>query len=170
MARPSGHHGPPTATKSTDVDGIGQIVDVNDFDGPGVHSWVTAQLNRREKYLDLIRAKVRAGAFRLTAELAKMLGMAFDGDAAELVPRTGTGTVAYRAATAKSLVEEGGRLAGLPVDRDTGLPIVRGRSTDEARVKSVAAAAAKRYAETGDYSAAVAEVMAGLERTRKTTM
>jgi len=59
--------------KSTDIDGIGQIVDVRD--GIGMHSWVTAQLNRREKYLDLIRAKVRAGALRLTAQLAKFLGM-----------------------------------------------------------------------------------------------
>ena len=68
---------------------------------------------------------------------------------------------------ARKAVEEGRRLAGaFPIDRDTGLPIVPGRSTDEARVKSVAAAAARRYAETGDYAAAVAEVMAGLERTR----
>lgn len=48
-----------------------------------------------------------------------------------------------------------------------GLPIVKARpATDEARVKGLAASAARRYAETGDYAAAVAEVLAGVERTR----
>jgi hypothetical protein len=93
---------PPSATKSTDIDGIGRIVDVKDFE-IGDCDWVTAQLNKRERYLESIRAKVRAGAFRLTAALARTLGMPWDEDAAQLVPRTGTGTVAYRAlATAKT--------------------------------------------------------------------
>ena len=117
---------PPSATKSTDIDGIGQVVDMQDFDGIGHHDWVVAQLNKREKYLDYIRAKVRAGAYRLTAQLAKMLGMDFPEDGAELVPRTGP--VAYQAMAAKQLVAEGRRLVGsLPIDRDTGLPIVTWR-------------------------------------------
>jgi hypothetical protein len=73
-------------------------------------------------------------------------------------------------AEARKAVEEGRRLAGMtgyPIDRDTGLPDIGARpATDEARVKTVAAAAAKKYAETGDYAASVAEVLAGVARTR----
>lgn len=120
---------PPSATKSTDIDDIGHVVGVNDFGGIGDHAWVTAQLNKRERYLDLIRERVRQGAYRLTAQLAKFLGM--DDDSAELKPRTGTGTVAYKSlhhAEVARTVAQGRRLAGLAgleIDRDTGLPIVR---------------------------------------------
>ena len=67
---------------------------------------------------------------------------------------------------ARKAAEVGRRLASFPIDPDTGLPIIDARPTDEARIKSIAADAAKRYAETGDYGAAVAEVLAGVERTR----
>ena len=40
---------------------------------------------------------------------------------------------------------------------------------DAVRVRTIANAAAKRYAETGDYAAAVAEVLAGVEWTRPDT-
>jgi hypothetical protein len=130
---------PPTATKSTDIDRAGSIVDV--IEGPGDYDWVTAQLNKRERYLDAIRAKVRAGAYRLTAQLAKFLGMDFDEDGAELVPRTGT--VAYgksSLATAKAIDPDALALAktlrdtayalgaGPRVDPDTGLPVLPGRA------------------------------------------
>lgn len=83
---------PPSATKSTDIDRAGEIVDV--IEGIGDYDWVTAQINKHDRYVDAIRDKVRAGAVRMTAALAKFLGMDFD-DGAELIPRTGTGTIAY---------------------------------------------------------------------------
>ena len=99
---------PPNATKSTDIDGIGRVVDVRD--GLGPHDWVVAEINKRERYLDLLRDKVRAGALRLTATLAKFLGMDFE-DGAELIPRT---SVAYGKSTAaaKALREEAERFIG----------------------------------------------------------
>ena len=99
---------PPSATKSTDIDGVGRIVDVNDFDGVTPHAWVTAELNKRERYLEFIRE--RAGAYRLTAQLAKFLGMPFDEDGAELVPRTGPLAHGTRLAAAKAVREEAERL------------------------------------------------------------
>jgi len=111
---------PPTAVKSTDVDQAGTILDVTE--GPGDHDWVTAQLNRRERYLDLIRAKVRAGAFRMTAALAKWLGL--DEDGAELVERTGPLAYGKSYEEARRAVATGRSLAGFPIDRDTGLPII----------------------------------------------
>ena len=131
---------PPSATKSTDIDGIGQIVDVKDFGGIGDYDWVMAQLNKRQKYLDFIREKVRIGAYRMTAQLAKMLGLPFDEDSAELMPRTGS--VAYgKMAAAKSLKEEADRLISGPTadnrhkyglcacHGESGLPIIPGRSS-----------------------------------------
>jgi len=41
------------------------------------HLWVTSQLRLRDKYLELLRQKVLAGAMKLDAALAKMLGMEF---------------------------------------------------------------------------------------------
>ena len=116
---------PPSATKSTDIDRAGAIVDV--LEGPGDYDWVTAQLNKRERYLDMIRAKVRAGAVRLTAALAKFLGMDFE-DGAELVPLTGLGGAAYAKAATVKAIEEGRRMAGMPIDLDTGLSVLSPRS------------------------------------------
>ncbi len=110
---------PPTATKSTDTDIAGQIVDV--LEGPGDHDWIVAQLGKRERYLDLIRAKVRAGAFRMTAQLAKWLSL---DEGAELVPRTGPIAYGKSYEEARRAVAEGRRLAGWPIDPDTGLPII----------------------------------------------
>lgn len=159
---------PPTATKSTDIDRAGTIVDVTE--GPGDFDWITAQINKREKYLDMIRAKVKAGAYRLTAALAKFLDMPFDEDGAQLVPRSGLGTFAYgKSATAKALYDEGRRLiakAGYPIDPDTGLPDIGRGSTDEARIKDVVNAATKRLTDSGDVSAAMDEIWRGVERTR----
>ena len=155
---------PPSATKSTDIDQAGSLVDVT-WDLDETKAWVMAELNKRERYLDLLRSKVRSGAARLDAFLAKMLGMAFDEDGVELTPRVGTGTEAYRSMTATvKAIEEGRRVAGLPTDPDTGLAVVR--ATDEDRVRTVAAAAAKVYASTGSASAAMAEALPGVERTR----
>lgn len=100
---------PPNAVKSTDVDGIGRIVDVTE--GLGDLDWIRAQLDRRAKYLDVLKSRVRSGALKLTAALAKMLGL--DEDGAQLVPLTGP--VAYgksAMAAAKALREEGERLMG----------------------------------------------------------
>jgi len=110
---------PPGATKSSDIDQAGVIVDV--LEGPGDHDWIVAQLNKRETYLDILRERVRSGAFRMTAALAKMLGL--DADGAELVQRTVAYGKSYE--DARRAVAEGRRLAGAwPIDRDTGLPIV----------------------------------------------
>lgn len=76
---------PPSATKSTDLDAAGRIVDVVP-DAGEIKAFVTAELAKHERYLDLLRAKVRAGGIKLTAFLAKMLGMAFE-DGVELTPR-----------------------------------------------------------------------------------
>jgi hypothetical protein len=88
------------------------------------YDWVTAQVNRRERYLDRLRDMVRAGRMKLDAALAKMLGMRFD-DGVELVPRAGTGTLAYgksvdpyALATAKRLRDEAMRLIAPTAHRD----------------------------------------------------
>jgi hypothetical protein len=54
-------------------------------------------------------------------------------------------------------------MAGMPIDRDTGLA---DREATEARIREVSQAAAKRYAKTGDASAALAELRAALAHTR----
>ncbi len=111
---------PPSATKSSDIDEAGVIVEV--LEGPGDHDWIVAQLNKRETYLDILRERVRSGAMRLTAALAKMLGLAEDG--AELVPRTGPIAYGKSYEDARRAVATGRSLAGFPIDRDTGLPII----------------------------------------------
>ena len=113
---------PPSATKATDIDRAGSVVEVQEL---GDIAWVQAQLDKREKYLDYIKAKVRAGAYRLTAALAAMWNLPLDEDGAELTPRVGTGTVAYKSAHAEQAVAEGRRLAGWPIDPDTNLPIIK---------------------------------------------
>lgn len=175
---------PPNAVKSTDLDGIGRVVDVGPWAPGETMAWVQAEIDKSNRYWSYVRDKVRAGAYRMTAAAMRALG--FDEDeiarltGAELTPRTLTqGPVAaYKAAAdreamiartshaeARRTVEEGRRLVGAArIDPDTGLADV-GRP-DEGRVKSIAAAAAKKYAQTGDYAAAVAEVLAGVERTR----
>ena len=159
---------PPTATKSTDVDRAGDIVDVT-WDVGEQMAFVTAELNKHERYLEMIRNKVRSGAVRLTSFLAKMLGLPFDDDGVELTPlRVGSGplvatrTLAYKSAQAEELVAEGRRMAGMPVDRDTGLA---DPGAAEARIREVSHAAAAKYAETGDATAAMAELRAALART-----
>lgn len=161
---------PPSATKSTDVDRAGSIVDVGPLTPDEKMAWVTAELNKHERYLEMIRNKVRSGAVRLTSFLAKMLGLPFDDDGVELSPRVGTGplaatrTLAYKSAQAEELVAEGRRLAGAAlIDRDTGLA---DPGAYEARVREVSRAAAAKYAATGDYGAAMAELRAGVARTR----
>lgn len=131
---------PDTATKASDFDPIARIVDVSD--SLGDLAWVQAQTDKRAKYLERIRELVRAGKYRLTAGMAKLLG--WDEDEAELVPRTGTGTLVYSKAATVEMIEEGRRMAGLAA---------AGASDD--RVKTIAAQAAKRYAETGDMAAAM---------------
>lgn len=153
---------PPGATKSADMDRAGGIVDV--LEGPGDHSWIVAQLGKRQKYLDILRERVRSGGMKLTAALAKMLGL--DADGAELVQRTGPIAYGKSLEDARRAVAIGRRLAGYPIDRDTGLADIGRASTDEARIKAVASAAAKRYGETGDVDAAMAEIRAGIARTR----
>lgn len=74
---------PPNAVKATDTAGIGRVVDVVDFE---TEAFVTAELAKHERYLELIRNKVRSGALKLTAFLASWLGMPFDQDGVELRP------------------------------------------------------------------------------------
>jgi hypothetical protein len=131
---------PPNATKSTDLDDIGRVVDV--AGDPEVQAFVTAEIDRHNKYLDFLRDKVRAGKMKLDAFVAKMLGVPFDEDGVELTPRVGSGPVAaYKSAAAERLVAEGRRLAG------------SGR-LDDAQLKAIATVAAEEYAETGDIDAA----------------
>lgn len=72
----------PSATKSTDFDRAGRIVDV-DPDPGEIMAFVTAELAKHDRYLALIRERVRSGKVRLTAFLAKMLGLPFE-DGVEL--------------------------------------------------------------------------------------
>jgi len=115
---------PPNAVKASDVDGIGRIVDVTE--GLSDYDWVTAQLNRREKYLDLIRAKIRAGAYRMTAAALRTFGFDEDeiarltGDAAQLVQRSGP--VAYG---------KSARLAAAKAMRDEAMKLINGPSADD---------------------------------------
>lgn len=78
---------PPSATKASDIDRAGRIVDVTL--APDEMAFVTAEIAKHDKYLDVIRAKVRAGAIKLTGFLAKMLGLPFDEDGVELRQRYG---------------------------------------------------------------------------------
>lgn len=156
---------PPSATKSTDVDGIGQVVDV--VGDPEVQAFVTAQLAVHAKYIDYLRDRIRRGLYKVSAAFRRQLGL--DDDGAELAPSTVTGTAAYKSAgadrlviDARRLVAEGRGMAGV-IDPDTGLADL---GANEARIRSVAAAGVKRFSETGDYAAAVAEILAGVERTR----
>lgn len=64
----------PPGTKSLDL--AGEIVDARSFSD---RTWVVAQLGKRDKYLDIIRQRVRAGVYRLTPALAKILGIDEDG-------------------------------------------------------------------------------------------
>lgn len=66
----------PPGVKALDV--AGEIVDVKTFDNLPGTTWVTSQLTRRDRYLETIRQRVQAGHNRLTAALAKMLGLPFD--------------------------------------------------------------------------------------------
>ena len=157
---------PPSATKSTDVDGVGRVVDV--VGDPEIQAWVTAELAKSAKYLDYLRDRIRRGLYKVSAAFRKQLGL--DDDGAELAPRTGSGTVAYKSIDAgrlvidaRRLVAEGRGMAGMPIDRDTGLA---DPGANEARVREVSHAAAAKYAETGDAAAAMAELRAALARTR----
>ena len=158
---------PPSATKSTDVDGVGRVVDV--VGDPEIQAWVTAELAKSAKYLDYLRDRIRRGLYKVSAAFRRQLGM-LDDDGAELAPSIGSGTVAYKSTDAgrlvidaRRLVAEGRGMAGMPIDRDTGLA---DPGADEARIREVSQAAAKRYAETGDATAAMAELRTALDRTR----
>ena len=73
----------PPGTKS--LDGAGVVVDARAFAG-SPDQWVIAQLDRRSRYLDLVKRMVLDGSLSLTASLAKMLGLPF-GDAVSLQDR-----------------------------------------------------------------------------------
>ena len=137
-------------------------------------AWVQAEIDKSNRYWSYVRDRIRAGVYRMTA--AAMRAFGFDEDeiarltGAELTPRTGTGTVAYKSIDAGRLVMDARRLvadgrgtAGMPIDRDTGMA---DPGAKEARIREVSRAAATRYAETGDASAAMAELRAALDRTR----
>lgn len=139
---------PPSATKSTDVDRAGSIVEVGPWTPGEDMAWVQAQLDKRERYLDLLRDEVRAGTLRLTAALAKMLGLAF-GDGAELTPLTapalGATLGTYKAATD----------ARVDYERLEAMIRATGPERPTLNVKAIANAAAMRYVETGDLEAAM---------------
>jgi hypothetical protein len=95
VTRPVGHWEPadllwsPPGAKSG-PDRFGEVVDVRQ---PAAASlWVRAQLDRRRRHLDQLRARVASGDMRLDAVLAKLLGL--DGpDAAQLTERRADGDV-----------------------------------------------------------------------------
>jgi len=66
----------PPGTKALDL--AGEIVDAEKFASVDTHLWVTSQLRLRDKYLELLRRRVRAGTMKLDAALAGVLGLAFD--------------------------------------------------------------------------------------------
>jgi hypothetical protein len=87
---------PPSARKASDLDRAGTVVDVVEM---GDDAFITAELAKREKYLDALRQRVRSGSLKLTAWLAQFLGLPFE-DGAQLVPRVATGSaVALKAQT-----------------------------------------------------------------------
>ena len=67
----------PPATKS--LDQAGEIVDVKTFPNLPGRSWVTAQLGKRDRWLEIIRQRVKDLVYQLTPALAKMLGLEDDG-------------------------------------------------------------------------------------------
>lgn len=63
----------PPATKTLDL--AGEIVDARTI---GDRTWIVSQLKLRDRWLDVIRQRVLAGAYKLTPALAKLLGMSDD--------------------------------------------------------------------------------------------
>lgn len=135
---------PPSAAKSTDLDRAGEIVDVT-LDPGETMAWVTAELNKRERYLELLRSKVRSGAMRLTSFLAKAsAAMKAASDLQAMIDATGRrvpddGQIKAIAIAAAERYASTGDMAAamdaihraisasrkaLPIDADTGLPIV----------------------------------------------
>lgn len=78
----------PPGAKAGDLDQAGSVVDVVEL---GERAWVTAQLAKRQKYMDAIRALVKAGRMILSPALAKWLA----GSSHDAATLTRTGTVAY---------------------------------------------------------------------------
>lgn len=102
----------PPGTKALDL--AGEIVDAESFAGIEGRQWITAQINRRDKYLEAIRERILNGRYRLTAALAKMLGMPYD-DGALLSSdpeRVEAGPLASELAIERRrFLEAGGRLS-----------------------------------------------------------
>ena len=65
----------PPGVKAFDV--AGEIVDAQKFATVDTHLWVTSQLRLGDRWLEMMRQKVLAGALKLDAALARMLGMEF---------------------------------------------------------------------------------------------
>ncbi len=110
-------------------------------------AFVTSQIAKHNRYLDMIRERIRHGTLKLTAALAKMLGLPFN-DGVELVPLKAIPATYSKSATVK-MIEEGRAMAGLP----------------ESRVKTIAQSAAEQYARTGDMDAAMRSIAAAVRGT-----
>lgn len=119
---------PPSATKSTDLDEAGRIVDVT-WDIGEERAFVTSQLAKHNRYLATIRERVRAGTLKLTAALARTLGLPFD-DGVELAPRSGVGPFVYGKAATVKMIEEGRRMALNPPPRQHRSWCVTGHPLD----------------------------------------
>lgn len=128
---------PPGAKSGPDR--VGEVVDMKELDDN--ETWVAAQLHKRDRYLDMIRAKVRAGMLRVSADFAKSLGLD-----ASLYGTSGPGTIksvalldsSYRPMAVKSLTEPD--------------------------IKALADAGLRRFLETGDMAAAIGEIRSGARR------
>ena len=69
----------PPGTKPIDLAGtVGDAQKIPTGDG---RLWLTSQLSRHDRYLEVIRTKVIDGSYQLTATLARLLGMDWDGGA-----------------------------------------------------------------------------------------
>lgn len=94
-------------TKAMDL--AGEIVEAKTFpDFMEGHAWVTAQLKKRDRYLEVIRERVLDGSMEHTAAIAKLLGMPFS-DGALL--RSTEGGVDLLAGRARFIAQNVGRLA-----------------------------------------------------------
>lgn len=101
----------PPGTKALDL--AGQIVEAEAFAGFEGRQWVTAQVKKRDRYLEAIRQRVLDGRYRLTAALAKLLGLRFDDGAllsSEPERALATGPVDL-AEERRRFLESGGRLS-----------------------------------------------------------
>ncbi len=104
----------PAGTKALDI--AGKVAEVEPTMAP--EQWVRLQLDKRSRYLDIIREKVRAGVIALTPVLAKMLGLPYEPEEEARIVAAGRpiiGAVALGGKTLSLLPPQQVRETRLPV-------------------------------------------------------